>query len=423
MKITKSIKVTLFDNEIGTLGYDNQLMTSFFQFNPDFLNQNQFKNIFPYIFKRIPSIQKFTQYNGETFRGLPPMIADSLPDMFGNIIFKEWLHAQNKEFKNISALDQLTYVGNRGMGALEYKPSIEILPDSTIEIPEIIDVVSRILELKSNTSQNKLNSQALLNIYKIGTSAGGARPKILISENKATGEIIPGDLNASHDFDHYLVKINIDEGLGYSKEKIEYAYYQLAKLTGIQMAHCKLIDDKHFATIRFDRQDGKKIHTLTACGMTGWDYKKAEDSSYENLFKLAIDLNLPLSDINELFLRMVFNVVFSNIDDHLKNHSFIYNHETDSWNLSPAYDITYSLNVNLVFSNINRALSINQKRQNITRTDLLKIANEFSIKNPDEIIDKVVESSKQWHEIATNLELPIKVIDTIEHDFNLAFRV
>lgn len=423
MKITKSIKVTLFDNEIGTLGYDNQLMTSFFQFNPDFLNQNQFKNIFPYVFKRIPSIQKFTQYNGETFRGLPPMIADSLPDMFGNIIFKEWLHAQNKEFKNISALDQLTYVGNRGMGALEYKPSIEILPDSTIEIPEIIDVVSRILELKSNSSQNKLNSQALLNIYKIGTSAGGARPKILISENKATGEIIPGDLNASHDFDHYLVKINIDEGLGYSKEKIEYAYYQLAKLTGIQMTHCKLIDDKHFATIRFDRHDGKKIHTLTACGITGWDYKKAEDSSYENLFKLAIDLSLPMSDMNELFLRMVFNVVFSNIDDHLKNHSFIYNHETDSWNLSPAYDITYSLNVNLVFSNINRALSINQKRQDITRTDLLNIANQFSIKNPDEIIDKVVESSKHWREIATNLELPIKVIDTIEHDFNLAFRV
>jgi serine/threonine-protein kinase HipA len=347
------------------------------------------------------------------------MISDSLPDMFGNIIFKEWLHAQNKEFKNISALDQLTYVGKRGMGALEYKPSIEILPDSTIEIPELIDVVSRILELKSNTSQKKLNPQALLNIYKIGTSAGGARPKILISENKATGEIIPGDLNESNDFDHYLVKINIDEGLGYSKEKIEYAYHKLAIMSGIQMTHCKLIDDIHFATIRFDRQDGKKIHTLTACGMTGWDYKKAQDSSYENLFKLAIDLNLPLSDITELFLRMVFNVVFANIDDHLKNHSFIYNHETDSWRLSPAYDITYSLNVNLVFSNINRALSINQKRQDITRDDILKIANQFSIKNPVEIIENVVDSSKHWREIATNLELPINVIDAIEHDFNL----
>jgi serine/threonine-protein kinase HipA len=308
------------------------------------------------------------------------------------------------------------------MGALEYKPSIEILPDSTIEIPELIDVVSRILELKSNTSQKKLNPQALLNIYKIGTSAGGARPKILISENKATGEIIPGDLNESNDFDHYLVKINIDEGLGYSKEKIEYAYHKLAIMSGIQMTHCKLIDDIHFATIRFDRQDGKKIHTLTACGMTGWDYKKAQDSSYENLFKLAIDLNLPLSDITELFLRMVFNVVFANIDDHLKNHSFIYNHETDSWRLSPAYDITYSLNVNLVFSNINRALSINQKRQDITRDDILKIANQFSIKNPVEIIENVVDSSKHWREIATNLELPINVIDAIEHDFNLMIR-
>jgi serine/threonine-protein kinase HipA len=153
--------------------------------------------------------------------------------------------------------------------------------------------------------------------------------------------------------------------------------------------------------------------------MTGWDYKKAEDSSYENLFKLAIDLKIPMSDINELFLRMVFNVVFANIDDHLKNHSFIYNEESDTWRLSPAYDITYSLNLNLVFSNINRALSINQKRNEISRKDIMKIADEFSIRNVEEIIDKVIEISSQWNSIATNLSIPHKVIQSIQKDFNL----
>ena len=419
MKINKSIKVKLFNQEIGTLGYDGDLKTAFFQYHPSYLNQNRLKNIFPYVFKRISPIQKFNQFFGETYRGLPPMIADSLPDMFGNIIFKEWLNAQNKDFKNMSSLDQLMYVGKRGMGALEFEPNMENLPESDIHLNEIIEVVNQILELKSSTSENKLNSQALLNIYKIGTSAGGARPKILISENKITGKIIPGDVNYSNDYLHYLVKINIDEGLGYSKEKIEFAYYELAKLAGIRMSDSKLIDDKHFATTRFDRLNGNKIHTLTACGMTGWDYKKAEDSSYENLFKLAIDLQIPMSDINELFLRMVFNVVFANIDDHLKNHSFIYNEESDSWRLSPAYDITYSLNLNLVFSNINRALSINQKRDEISRKDIMKIADEFSISNADETINKVIKISSQWNSIATNLSIPHKVIQSIQKDFNL----
>jgi len=185
------------------------------------------------------------------------------------------------------------------------------------------------------------------------------------------------------------------------------------------MSDSKLIDDKHFATTRFDRLNGNKIHTLTACGMTGWDYKKAEDSSYENLFKLAIDLQIPISDINELFLRMVFNVIFANIDDHLKNHSFNYIEDSDSWRLSPAYDITYSLNLNLAFSNVNRALSINQKRNEISRKDIMKIADEFSISNADETIKKVIEISSQWNSIASKLSIPNKVIQSIRKDFNL----
>jgi len=147
----------------------------------------------------------------------------------------------------------------------------------------------------------------------------------------------------------------------------------------------KLIDDKHFATLRFDRQNGEKQHSITASGITGWDFKKPENSSYENLFRLSVDLKLPHKDIEQLFKRMVFNFVFANIDDHLKNFSFIYNKEKDRWNLAPAYDLTYPLDALKNYTRISRALSINGKRNGITRKDLLEIADQFTIKNPKAI--------------------------------------
>lgn len=173
------IRVCLFGSEIGRLGYDVDKRASFFQYSPKFLDANVFSRVFPYIFKRIKPVQVFTKYQGETFRGLPPMIADSLPDMFGNIIFKEWLESTNRDFQKITPLEQLTYVGNRGMGALEYKP-IEEIPDSTtIDIAEIVEVLREVLELKKGTSGRTLDETSLLNIFKIGTSAGGGKTQDL----------------------------------------------------------------------------------------------------------------------------------------------------------------------------------------------------------------------------------------------------
>ncbi|PQJ78970.1 type II toxin-antitoxin system HipA family toxin [Polaribacter porphyrae] len=411
------IKVTLFGLEIGKVGYDIDKRTSYFQYNPKFLESNQYTNIFPYIFKRVKPIQIFTEFEGETFRGLPPMIADSLPDMFGNIIFKEWFEAKNKEFRKITPLEQLTYVSNRGMGALEYFPIAEIPKTTRIDIEEIVEVLNKVLDLKNETSAETLNDAALLNIFKIGTSAGGARPKILISEHKETGNIIPGDIEYSNNYNHYLVKLCINEDWGYNKEKIEYAYYLLAKEVGIQMMPSKLIEDKHFATLRYDRQKGEKQHVLTVSGLTGWDFKKPDNASYENVFKVALDLKVPYRDLQELFRRMIFNIVFANIDDHLKNHSFIYNKETDLWNLAPAYDLTYPLNINLTFSNVTRALSINNKRNNINLQDLLTIAEEFAIKNPKGIVKEIQKATLKWEEIATKLEISKKVTETIKKEF------
>lgn len=413
------IEVRLFGLEVGKLGYDMDKRMSYFQYNPDFLQSDQYTNIFPYIFKRVKPVQVFHQFEGETFRGLPPMIADSLPDMFGNIIFKEWFETKSKEFTKITPLEQLTYVANRGMGAIEYRPMVEIPKTSNIDIQEMVEVLNQVLNLKKETSEKKLNDIALLNIFKIGTSAGGARPKILISENKETGEIIPGDIVYSKGYNHYLVKLclNDENENEYNREKVEYAYYQMATGAGIQMMPSKLIDNKHFATLRYDRKNGEKQHVLTASGLTGWDYKTPNDSSYENLFKLALSLKVPYKDVQELFRRMVFNVVFANIDDHLKNHSFIYNKDNNSWNLAPAYDLTYPLNINFNYTNIARALSINNKRNSIILEDLLVIAEEFAVKNPKGIIIEVQETAKKWKEITDKLKLPKRVISSIENEF------
>jgi serine/threonine-protein kinase HipA len=403
--------------EIGKMGYDENQRKSSFQFNPDFLVQNNFLNLFPYIIRRVENVQVFSEYEGETFRGLPPMIADSLPDMFGNIVFKEWLEASNKSFNSISPLEQLTYVGSRGMGALEFMPNKQLPFNCSINLQEITEVVKKVMDVKTAVSEKGLSDSALLTIFKIGTSAGGVRPKILVSENKANGELIPGDLVVSDDYNHYLIKLAVDENQGYSKEKVEYLYYQLATQIGIEMMPSKLIADKHFATLRFDRQHGKKQHILTASGMTGWDFQKPEHSSYDNLFKLALDLKLPHKDIQQLFKRMVFNLVFANNDDHLKNFSFIYNDKKDKWNLAPAYDITYPLDALLNYTKVTRALAVNGKRTNITKDDLLVLAKQFTIKNPLGVVDEVIEATKKFEDLAVQQALPLKVIEKIKSEF------
>lgn len=413
----KIIDVIAFGQEIGKLGYDIDQSKSFFQYNPKFLESGKYSKLFPFIFKRTKPVQVFTKYQQETFQGLPPMIADSLPDTFGNIIFQEWLTARG--IPKVTPIEQLAYVADRGMGALEYKPIKELPNTTSINIDEIISVLEKVLKIKDDTSGEALDELSLLNVFKIGTSAGGARPKILISEHKKTGKIIAGDRQTSEDYHHYLVKLHLEADEGYNKEKVEYAYYLLAQEAGINMMPSKLIEGKHFATLRYDRQHGKKQHVLTVTGLTGWDFKsQPENSSYENVFKVALALEVPHKDLQQLFKRMVFNLVFRNVDDHLKNHSFIYKEEENTWNLCPAYDLTYGLNPLLTFKTTSRALSINGKRTQITKKDLLTIAEEFAIKNPKKIIKEVQLLIPMWREIAAKIKMPESTISKIEKDLN-----
>jgi serine/threonine-protein kinase HipA len=420
MAMNEIINVFCFGTEIGRLGFDEHQNKSSFQFNAEFLNSNRFLNLFPQtgIIKRTPQVQLFSQFNNDTFRGLPPMIADSLPDTFGNIIFKKWLEASNKNFGNISVIEQLAYVANRGMGALEYRPAKVIPQASTINLKEIIDVLKDVLNNKRNTNASVLNNEALLNIFKMGSSAGGVRPKVLISENIQTKEIIPGDLNNSSNYNHYLIKLSIDEDMGYSREIVEYCYYLTATHLGITMMPSKLIDEKHFATLRFDRKNGIKKHILTATGLTGWDFQSSKESSYENLFELALFLKIPRNEIEELYKRMVFNIIFCNTDDHLKNHTFIYNEIEDKWNLAPAYDLTYSLNPLINYKRVSRALSINNKRVDINIHDVLKMADTYTIKSARNVVLEIQNGISFWVQKARELRLPEEVIKNIEKDFS-----
>ena len=411
----KALAIIAFGQEIGKLGYDIDQGKAIFQYNPEFLESGQYAKLFPFIFKRTKPAQVFTEFQQDTFQGLPPMIADSLPDTFGNIIFQEWLTARG--IQKVTPLEQLAYVADRGMGALEYKPVKELPNTTSVDIDGIISILEKVLKLKDNTSGASLDELSLLNVFKIGTSAGGARPKIIISEHKKTGKIIAGDKETSEDYNHYLVKLHLDDSDSYNKEKVEYAYYLLAQEAGIDMMPSKLIENKHFATLRYDRQHGEKQHVLTVTGLTGWDFKsQPENSSYENVFKVALGLKVPYKDLQQLFKRMVFNVVFRNVDDHLKNHSFIYNKEENKWNLGPAYDLTYALNPLFTFKTTSRALSINGKRTEITIKDLLTIAEEFVIKNPKGIIEDVQELRSRWMEIGGGLKVPSIILHKINSD-------
>ncbi len=407
------INVNLFGQEIGRLGIPENGIGTSFQYNPSYLEEGNYSNIFPKtgILKKIPQVQLFSAYNNDRFHGLPPQIADSLPDQFGSLIFKAWLDANSR--KEITVLEQLAYVSNRGMGAIEFVPGKELPKNIAIDIDEIITVLKEVLATKKSIRQKQFNTDALLNIFKIGTSAGGARPKILISENKKTGNIIPGDLEISNAYFHYVVKLALENKVDFPQEILEYCYYKVAKKIGIHMMDSKLIENKHFATERFDRQNGEKQHVLTATGLTGWDFQNPQHSSYENLFKLSSFLKISQAQIEELFTRMIFNVVFRNTDDHLKNHSFIYDKKRNNWKLSPAYDITYALNPLLDFKITNRALSINNKRNDINLNDVLIIAENFTIKDPKGIIEKVQSGIPILKKLMKEYHIPKKISDII----------
>lgn len=369
----------------------------------------------------------FPSNRGKTFKGLPALLADSLPDDYGNSVIDEWFASKNMTVE-VSPLDRLCYIGIRGMGALEFEPANadKLLNESSVlEIKELTALAKEILNKRTVFQTNlKQDNKTILDILRVGTSAGGAKPKAIIAYNENTGEVRSGQVQAPEGFSYWLLKFDGVEG-GKIKDnptgigKIEYAYYKMATDCGIRMSECRLLKEgrkAHFMTKRFDRlENGEKLHTQTLCAIGNFD--RDERYSYEQIFQTIRQLKLPYSELEQMYRRMVFNVLSRNHDDHTKNHSFIMD-KKGKWLLAPAYDLCYSYSPSGKWTNKHQ-LSINGKRDEFTMTDLIQVADKQDIKNAKEIIGQVRDTISKWSDYANRYQIKSEYAKHIQDNLNI----
>ncbi len=349
------------------------------------------------------------------------MLADSLPDTYGRALFEKWLSMTGRQSSN--PVESLCFLGKRCMGALEFEPAIELAGNSNqlFEINSLVEVASEALKQKDDfsTSMSDDKKAAIAEILRLGTSAGGQRAKALIAYNKETKEVRSGQVDAPKGFDYYLIKLDgVSATAGFRETqnygRLEYSFYELVRKCGIDMTESGLIEENgraHFITKRFDRLNGKKVHMQTLCGIAHYDFHLLHGYSYEQAFDVMRTLRLPYSQAQEMYRRLVFNVVARNQDDHTKNISFLMD-ESGKWRLSPAYDMGYAYNPQGAWTSVHQ-MSVNGKFDDITRADLLELATRNNIKNANEIIDEICEVVAQWPMIAKACDVPQEMIDTV----------
>lgn len=414
------VEVSLYGQSLGTVDWNRDKGSSIFQYNAQMIGKIEPSPIV------MPTEARIFETNRDhlNFHNLPYLLSDSLPDDFGNVMMKAWLRQRDLSIDDINPVDRLTYVGKRGMGALEYLP-INYKENSNykVDVEELLEVAKRVLENKQESTYNDLDKDSLTNILRIGTSVGGARAKALIAikkdQNNKIEEIRPGDIIQPSGYSYWLLKIDgaNEQSLGEAEGmgKIEFAYYKLAKEAGIEISESFLYEENnrfHFLTKRFDRTDnGEKIHMQTFGSLAGIDYKIPKASTYETLFKTMKMLQLPYNQYEQQYRRMLFNVIARNHDDHVKNFSFLMNQD-GRWKISPAYDICYSYSPGGTWTNVHQS-SINGKYDNFTKNDLLEFAKTFGIKKANDILQEVIVAVSQWNKIATELEIPKKKIKNI----------
>ncbi len=419
-------KVKIWDYDVGAIAWDEGRNLAVLEFSPEFVNQQI--DLAPVTMPlselvRGNRIFSFPNLNEVTFRRLPGMMADSLPDAFGNELIDIWLARNGRSPNGFSPVERLCYTGSRGMGALEYEPAIVPGPStsSEIQLSELVDVATEVLNQKKNlnTTFTTRKEEALRQIIQVGTSAGGLRPKAIIAMSPDDKRVISGHLIAPKGYDYWILKFDgvqdeiFGDPQGYGL--IEYAYYLMAKNAGIDMSESKLLHENersHFMTNRFDRVNGQKIHMQTLSGIAHYDFNNIGSTSYEQLFQIMRMLRLGLDEIEQMFRRMVFNVVARNQDDHTKNTSFLLPRHGE-WKLSPAYDITYSYNPNAGRNTNRYQMSINGKRDSISRIDLINVAASIRVKRPDHIIDEVIHAVSTWNSIAKDCGVNEKKRNTI----------
>lgn len=414
--------VHLWNNQVGAIAWDENRKVGFFQYTPEFVQKGLevAPLIMPLDEKRIYS---FPTLNRETYYGLPGLLADTLPDRYGNTLINLWLSKQGRTVQDFSPVERLCYLGTRGMGALEFKPSIGPRAYKTIpiKIPELTQLAEDILKQKNDLSVNlsKEKEKALKTIIRVGTSAGGARAKAVISWNPETNEVRSGQVLAPEGFKSWILKfdgINDDMlgdpgGFG----RIEYAYYKMSIDSGIQMTPCRLMEENsraHFMTQRFDRtKTAKKLHLQSLCAMGHLDFNAPGENSYEQAFGIIQKLNLGHPAAQELFRRMVFNVLARNQDDHTRNISFLMD-DQGKWSLAPAYDMIWSYRPDSRWVNKHQ-MRINGKQDEFTIDDLLFVADQYGIMHPKDIFSRIHQAVSNWPEYAKQTEVKTEVINEI----------
>lgn len=426
--------VKLWGRAIGAVALEEGSHTAVFQYEPAFARSGI--QVSPIIMPLRPEPYAFAALNYESFHGLPGLLADSLPDRYGNALIDAWLATQGRRPESFDAVERLCYIGNRGMGALEFAPARGPTPSGTkqIEIEALVELASDILarraDLVASLAEGE-REEAMKDILSVGTSAGGARAKAVIAWNRETNEVRSGQVEAAPDFEHWLLKF---DGVQGNKDKeladpqgygtIEYAYSKIAREAGIEMTECRLLEEngrRHFMIRRFDRPDASKQHMQSLGALGHYDFNQAGAHSYEQCLIVIRRLGLRQAAVEQQFRRMAFNVVARNQDDHVKNIAFLMSRD-GTWSLSPAFDVTYAYQPSGRWTNRHQ-MSINGKRDNFTVEDLRQCAEVASMKRgrAEGILDEVTTAVARWQELAEEAGVDTASADRIQaaHRINL----
>ncbi|MES2592602.1 MAG: type II toxin-antitoxin system HipA family toxin [Bacteroidota bacterium] len=409
--------INIWNQRVGAVAWNDETGLASFEYDPAFLKNNwdlaPIKMPIEGAAKRIFTFPELRDV--KTFKGLPGLLADTLPDKYGNTLINAWLARQGRSSDSLNPVELLCFIGKRGMGAIEFEPSVQEGENiaTKIDINNLVGIAEEILSGRKDFSANLSadDEKGLVDILKIGSSAGGARAKAVIAYNSKTKEVRSGQADAPKGFSHWLIKFDgvTDRQFGASSGygRVELAYYLMAKAAGIEMTECRLLEENgraHFMTRRFDREpDNTKLHVQSFCSMQHYDFNEVNLYSYEQFFETMRMLALPYNEAEQFYRRMVFNVMGRNCDDHTKNFAFILD-KTGKWRLSPAFDVCHAYRPGSEWVNQHN-LSVNGKRNNISKTDLLEVAKQMNVKKAQNIINEISEVIQNWHYFAKQVEV------------------
>jgi len=434
--MAKTAEVRIWDRRVGVVLWDETrpVPTGTFEFDPDFCAIGL--QIAPLtMLAEAGQVYEFATLPEKAFKRLPPCLSDSLPDDFGNAVIDAWLTSNGRDPRTFTPVERLLYIHNRGMGALEYHPSEMKSSDKIekIQLDAMVELAGKILSQRKEQLDGITiapmagkNDEAMQQLFKIGSSAGGARAKAIISINEQTGEICSGQITAPEGYGYWLLKFDVGDKaseLGDPKGfgRIEYAYHLMAVAAGLDMTECRLMEEgprAHFMTRRFDRMaDGDKVHVQTLCAMDTADYNAPGSYSYESALMVCRDLELTRGEQIQLYRRMVFNIIARNQDDHTRNISFMVWRD-GVWKLSPAYDVCWSYNPAGDWTSRHQ-MTVNSKRDDFLLEDLQQVAKQISRFNPEKVIEEVAAAVRRWHEFAQIAKVDPMMINNIENSFRL----